>query len=309
MAPSSFTESFDSSELLKPIERHGTIYMPTNSVRELRENRSKVSKYNDEDLRDMDEFRYDRLPSMRRRIRLLRLLGGGLVNPEISCELFEVEYDKKNVVRKARLGNDLSQRQQYDRPPDKGGQSTNGEQSEVVDPIHHQDLIEYEALSWCWGMDSKDCGIRIKKDGEQYRLPVTRELALALKYLRRPREDRILWIDALCINQADHEERNHQVQMMALIYNCATQVCVWLGEDNDDSATAIRFIREIMALENFDSISEKKENASKWQSLLLLMQRPWFSRRWVVQEIALARAATIYCGVDRTSYSTATSMY
>lgn len=54
-----------------------------------------------------------------------------------------------------------------------------------------------------------------------------------------------------------------------------------------------------MKLENFDTVSEKKENASKWQSLLLLMQRPWFSRRWVVQEVALARAATIYCGRDK----------
>lgn len=118
---------------------------------------------------------------------------------------------------------------------------------------------------------------------KQRRLAVSRELILALKYLRFPNEDRILWIDALCINQADHEERNHQVQMMSQIYNNATQVCIWLGEDNDDSATAISFIREIMKLENFDSISEKKENAHKWRSLLLLMQRPWFSRRWVVQ--------------------------
>src|SRR4051812_36530342 len=92
--------------------------------------------------------------------------------------------------------------------------------------------------------------------------PVTRELGLALKYLRRP-QDRILWIDAICINQEDHEERNHQVQMMALIYNSAAQVCVWLGEDNDDSAMAILFVREIMKLENFDSISENKDNASK----------------------------------------------
>lgn len=53
-----------------------------------------------------------------------------------------------------------------------------------------------------------------------------------------------------------------------------------------------------MKLENFDTVSENQENASKWQSLLLLMQRPWFSRRWVVQEVALARAATIYCGTD-----------
>lgn len=231
-----------------------------------RSQRSKVSRFTGDDIKDMPEYRYEPLKSMRRRIRLLRLHGGGLSNPEIICELFEVEYDKdrQSIVRDDR-----------------------GEE------------IEYEALSWCWGREAKDRAIMIQNRGEYFRLAVTRELSLALKYLRHRDKYRILWIDALCIDQENHEERNHQVQMMARIYNGATQACIWLGEDNDDSTKAIAFIQEIMKLENFDTVSEKKENASKWQSLLLLMQRPWFSRRWVVQEVALARAATIYCGTDK----------
>ncbi|KUI57913.1 hypothetical protein VP1G_05218 [Cytospora mali] len=85
---------------------------------------------------------------------------------------------------------------------------------------------------------------------------------------------------------------------MSRIYTGAKQACIWL-EDNDDSTKAIRFIREILRLENFDSISEKKENASRWQFLLTLMQRPWFSRRWVVQKIALAKSAAIYYPVGQ----------
>ncbi|KAL2272349.1 hypothetical protein FJTKL_06792 [Diaporthe vaccinii] len=173
-------------------------------------------------------------------------------------------------------------------------------------------VVEYEALSWCWGQEVKDRAIRVYEGGKYYRLPVTRDLTLALKYLRHPHAERILWIDALCINQANHEERNHQVQMMARIYSGAKQACIWLGEDTDDSTTAIRFINEIMKLENFDAISEKKENSFKWQSLLLLMQRPWFSRRWVVQEIALARSATIYCGNDKipwTNFAVAVELF
>lgn len=236
-----------------------------------RKHRSDVSLYTGEDIKDMLTYQYERLNSMRRRIRLLRLHGGGLSNPEITCELFEVQYDPKqqNVVRTIKADGTLGT------------------------------VIEYEALSWCWGREQQDRAIRVQRGGEYYRLAVTKELSLALKYLRRPHQNRILWIDALCIDQSNHEERNHQVQMMARIYNGATQACIWLGEDNDDSTKAIAFIDEIMKLENFDTVSEKKENASKWQSLLLLMRRPWFSRRWVVQEIALARCATIYCGTDQ----------
>ncbi|KAK4172319.1 heterokaryon incompatibility protein-domain-containing protein [Triangularia setosa] len=218
---------------------------------------------------------------MQRRIRLLRLEGGGHGNPEITCELFEVDFHREHGVMP------LVQ------IPQKVQTVVSGD-STISSPTR----FAYEALSWCWGIESKEYGIRVKKDGHTFRLQVSRELALALKYLRRTNEDRILWIDAICIDQENHEERNHQVQMMSLIYNSAKQVCVWLGEDNDDSATAISFIREIMQLENFDAIAANKDNATKWQSLLLLMQRPWFSRRWVVQEIALAREATIYCGKD-----------
>ncbi|KAK8131225.1 HET-domain-containing protein [Apiospora sp. TS-2023a] len=277
----------------KPIEVDGIIYEPVNSIRAMREKQSRVSRYDDEDLKWLPEFRYVRLESMRRRIRLLRLLAGSQKSPDIHCELFEVEFDMKNVVRRP-------QKLQASKGPKKKATDPSSEEQPDQEGIHLE-RVEYEALSWNWGTESKDCGIRVLGGNKhsQRRLAVSRELAMALKYLRHPKTDRILWIDALCINQTDHEERNHQVQMMSRIYNCAQQVCVWLGQDNDDSTVAISFIREIMLLENFDAISEKKENAHKWRSLLLLMQRPWFSRKWVVQEIALARAATIYCGNDQ----------
>lgn len=178
-----------------------------------RDHRSLVSLYTGDDIKDMDHYKYRRLHSMRRRIRLLRLHGGGLSNPEITCELFEVEYDK--------------------------------EQQNVVKSVENNTIVKYEALSWCWGREEKDRAIRIQENGEYYRVAVTKELSLALKYLRHRHKNRILWIDALCIDQQNHEERNHQVQMMARIYNGATQACIWLGEDNDDSTKAIEFIQYV----------------------------------------------------------------
>ena len=63
---------------------------------------------------------------------------------------------------------------------------------------------------------------------------------------------------------------------------------------------AINFIQnEILRLDQFDTLCTDEKNAEKWQSLLLLMQRDWFFRRWVVQEIALAKEAVVYCGSDK----------
>jgi hypothetical protein len=63
---------------------------------------------------------------------------------------------------------------------------------------------------------------------------------------------------------------------------------------------AFKFIqKEVLQLQNFDELCDSKEAMKKWGALLDLMQRQWFSRRWVVQEIALAREAMIYCGQDR----------
>jgi hypothetical protein len=295
MARSNTKQSMEVPDAPGPIEVNGIIYAPTSTVRSNREQRSRLLKYNDADLKELREFKYKKFGSMRRRIRLLRLFPGGQNNPEVTCKLFEVEFDENNIVR------DIDD--EDDKPShEKAKFDENSIVRDVDDqngkPSHDKAVVKYEALSWCWGQESRDWGLRVVlKDGPR-RMAITRELLLALKYLRSRTVDRVLWIDALCINQADHEERNHQVQMMSRIYNGAEQVCVWLGEDNDDSTMAFSFIHEIMQLENFDSISEKSENAKKWQSLLLLMQRPWFSRRWVVQEIALARAATIYCGND-----------
>ncbi|RAR10684.1 HET-domain-containing protein [Stemphylium lycopersici] len=108
---------------------------------------------------------------------------------------------------------------------------------------------------------------------------------------------RTLWIDAICIDQANPEERNQQVQMMSRIYTRSANVCIWLGEDGDEDQRAINFIREeITHLKEFDAISSDEKYSEKWHALMMLMQREWFSRRWVVQEISLAKDAQIYCG-------------
>ncbi|KAK5630328.1 hypothetical protein RRF57_006043 [Xylaria bambusicola] len=100
---------------------------------------------------------------------------------------------------------------------------------------------------------------------------------------------------------------------MSRIYTRAESVCIWLGTDDDDSGTAINFIKnEVLELKNFDTICSEKKYTGKWKALMTLMQRPWFSRRWMVQEISLARTASIHCGpatIDWKDFAVAVELF
>ncbi|KAK0719187.1 heterokaryon incompatibility protein-domain-containing protein [Lasiosphaeris hirsuta] len=253
---------------------------------------SQTQRYDSSELKLIEEFKYDKLPTSKKRIRLLQLKSGTTHGPDIFCELIEADYDNDFHIptRVTELtGEDVGGE----------GQETPPKRETGKDQKSQRKAIQYEALSWCWGTDAPEYALLITYKGTTYKKRVRKELGLALKYLRLPNKIRTLWIDAICINQDDHNERNHQVQMMSRIYTRASEVCVWLGEDSDESKTAIDFIhKEIMVLDNFDTLCTDKKYTEKWRALMMLMQREWFSRRWVVQEIALASKAKIYCGPD-----------
>lgn len=84
----------------------------------------------------------------------------------------------------------------------------------------------YEALSYCWG-DLEKCS-PIVCDGVPFK--ITHNLKLALNSLRLPDRERILWVDAVCINQDDMSEREQQVSIMREIYSRAQRTIVYLGE-------------------------------------------------------------------------------
>ena len=92
-------------------------------------------------------------------------------------------------------------------------------------------------------------------------------------------------------------ERNEQVPKMNQVYGQAERVCIWIGESYENSDQALEFIRsKVLSLWEFDKLCENLKEASNWAALINIMKRPWFSRRWVIQEIALAKQATLYCG-------------
>ena len=171
----------------------------------------------------------------------------------------------------------------------------------------HCDLVEsqlgspesFEAVSWCWGKESFSRILRIHVEGEQFSFPISPNLEAALRALRKETSERPLWIDAICINQENMKERNSQVPHMDLIYGEAENVCIWLGNSDDNSQVALKFIRdEVLRIWEFDKLCENLKKSKQWHALVMLMKRPWFSRRWVVQEVALGSRGTIHCGTD-----------
>jgi hypothetical protein len=131
----------------------------------------------------------------------------------------------------------------------------------------------YEALSYTWGGDAKPCSITI---GEQ-NLNITTNLYTALLRLQDRSLERIIWIDAICINQKDPKERGQQVQLMAMIYSKAHRVLVWLGEAAHNIEGALEDIQRI-AHEKSTERSNKKMNQ---EAISDLLQRLWFQRIWV----------------------------
>jgi hypothetical protein len=94
-----------------------------------------------------------------------------------------------------------------------------------------QDSVRYEALSYCWGELHQTK--QIACSGRS--VPVTNNLYIALETLQYPDETRMLWGDAMCINQRDYVEQNHQLGLMSRIYQQANQVVVSIGEMTEDS--------------------------------------------------------------------------
>lgn len=141
----------------------------------------------------------------------------------------------------------------------------------------------YEALSYFWGSADKRRSVLV----DDRRLLVTENLHAALLRLRDPTLPRILWIDAICINQDNYEERKRQVQLMALIYIRASRVLVWLEEakadgdqlDGDAMTNGDHALQVIGHAAAHGQPTELPRNDQ--DAIFTLLQRSWFRRIWV----------------------------
>ncbi|KAF6812234.1 ankyrin and het domain protein [Colletotrichum plurivorum] len=159
--------------------------------------------------------------------------------------------------------------------------------------------------------------IRAKATGT---LKIGQNLADALRNLRRENEHLNLWIDAICINQDDNDDRSRQVQRMGDIYRNAEVVVVFLSPASDRNNRALEIIRHLATVYDWTLTNEIARvqssdpdyaygkplpyNAEDWLCLHGLFGLPWFRRVWIRQEIRLANKAVIMIGREELDWPT-----
>ncbi|KAK7433186.1 hypothetical protein QQZ08_000118 [Neonectria magnoliae] len=187
----------------------------------------------------------------------------------------------------------------------------------------------YTALSYVWGDPTKreliTCG--------GHDCNITHSLYEGLRRMRRETEVQTVWADAICINQADNDEKGRQVDLMGAIYERASKVFVWLGEDS--TAASKTAFASLASVNKKISTGADKENIPsseiditvsiqgitsgpvtgtrsslsidlgplEKESIQKLCQLPWFSRVWVLQEVGLAKTATAFWGDSSIDFS------
>ena len=200
---------------------------------------------------------------------------------------------------------------------------------DTTDPHLYLDLDEdrqyyepkYEALSytWCTPLHPETAYIATAGSPSFSTLLVRKSLASALRHLRYPDRPRTMWIDAICINQSDIDERNEQVVRMAEIYRLAQRVVAWLGPDSASGAQAIQTLdflgnQFITTVDNivhatpdaterhWDQRTELPYDRNTWMRIAKLLDRDYFRRLWIIQEIQLAKNVVLCCGESTVSW-------
>ncbi|KAN0096027.1 HET domain containing protein [Hyaloscypha variabilis] len=159
----------------------------------------------------------------------------------------------------------------------------------------------YIALSYCWGTSAERSSIYVN----DIQFPATLNLCAALRRMRSDSQGGTLWVDAVCINQADNVEKSGQIPMMKDIYTDASIVTVWLGEQENYSELVMRLISVASHLYEQDENVGPATHQAMIQLLEVrgvlpalgdFLQRDWWSRVWVIQEIAVAQRGLLLCG-------------
>lgn len=158
----------------------------------------------------------------------------------------------------------------------------------------------YEALSYAW--EAPTMSEHIYLHGQE--LKVTMSAVVALRALRFVDKPRTIWIDAICIDQSNLDERSAQVKLMGLIYQKAESVRVWLGlEPHNSDRVALSILKEMGTPEGVEKrVGREDEYCWETTSIMYLLQRPWWRRLWVVQEAALGRHVVFQLGSEELTF-------
>ncbi|KAF3052477.1 hypothetical protein E8E11_010558 [Didymella keratinophila] len=185
------------------------------------------------------------------------------------------------------------------------------------------DELVYSALSYTWGAENIARGVIVVNDHSAL---VTKNLSDALHRLRDDGVHKV-WVDAICIDQGNKQEKAHQVQKMGMIYRMASTVLSWIGPEDEDSDRGMQVMSRIAAIARslrlqsvFDPYIDNHDSEERgrimggicgalkddsWlkegdlQRAIHLTSRDYWRRLWVIQEVNLAKYALILCGKNQ----------
>lgn len=165
-----------------------------------------------------------------------------------------------------------------------------------------KDDVQYEALSYVWGDRAHNELIYIEGVAQG----VTQNLYQALLHLRYKDRKRTLWVDAICIDQTNLQERTHQVAQMKFVYSLANSVVVWLGAASEVTEMTFKFLQFYdhgadphftdVFISPIDAENHGVLHETIFEALYDFMNLPWFNRIWTAQEWALSRKTAFHAG-------------
>jgi Heterokaryon incompatibility protein (HET) len=186
----------------------------------------------------------------------------------------------------------------------------------------------YEALSYCWGDPLET--VELLCNGQP--VQVTKNLHAALFRLCIRSQLKLVWADALCINQTDTLERNLQLSIMKQIYSQSSHILVWLGHGGENEASVLNLIRRIaygcfhelygpakapslwfarldqepnksQAVMKYSHVKLQEEHQANWELLWEFYQLHWFFRVWVIQEVQKSQHVLVLYGQEEIEWT------
>ena len=199
-----------------------------------------------------------------------------------------------------------------------------------IDVVDTEDDLDYEAVSYVWGTSEHRPLIQISCVHGESELEIPANLRDALRRFRHPSSTRTLWVDSICINQKDDDERSQQVRLMGRIYRKASAVLIWLGEDVDEGKTeqachCMNLLEQALPKmeeahnNDFNGLPKRLNHyfveikapspdivhrdlgipflgSPEFDALIDLLKNPWFFRAWTWQENFLAKESIFFRG-------------
>jgi hypothetical protein len=175
--------------------------------------------------------------------------------------------------------------------------------------LHSTEAVPYEALSYAWQGQKPSLPMLC----DDLLLAITQNVDSALRRFRLTNRRRYLWIDAICINQEDLQEKSSQVSKLGYFFSTASKVLIWLGEFELPGERALKIFKHLSSTPDdtgqavsviaFRKWVEEEFDPDLLPTLEYILRQSWFKRRWIIQEVALSKRAAIYYGCEEIPFS------